>query len=57
LRTCKSRFSGMINTWLGSISKLSVIRSTGKVVNRGRHTCEVIYDDDGRSHISRKILQ
>lgn len=35
LSTCKSGFAGMMKTRLGSISKFSVMRSTGIVVKRG----------------------
>ena len=44
-RTCRSLFSGIINTWLGSISSFSVINSTGIFVYRGSISCNKVATD------------
>src|ERR1700674_3016385 len=61
-RMCKSRRSGMMNTRLGWMSNLSVIRFNRhlcvvreNLVEQGGYGSQVINDDDSNTHISRQM--
>src|SRR6266480_7361228 len=62
--TCKSRCSGMINTWLGRMISRSVISSSRHVcvarqnlVEMGRDGSQVIHDDDRNTHIGGQMTK